>query len=820
MEAADAFFGLLEAHSLEQDDFSGKYCPKFFEKLQGRDFSVKFDAGWQQNLAESCLYPKRVEDLKKDVLDQLQPQIVELFERVKSQIGTMEFLQAVQKNLTPISLLSAIQEEIELIKKERSIVLISDFNATIAKAVKDQPAPFIYERLGERYRNYFIDEFQDTSQLQWENLIPLIDHALTSQDEGNELGSLTLVGDAKQSIYRWRGGKAEQFMELCRDKNPFNLENKEVVVLPKNFRSTKTIVDFNNDFFKFSSACFSKEEHKHLFQHSSFQDPASESGGYVNLSFVEAENVEEEMEVYPQEVLKIIRNLEAQDIAKSNICILTRTGKEGVAIANFLSEQGISIISYQSLLVARSPKVKFITAVLGNAIEGKDKKLKLQILEYLLEYHLGEENSYEFISRRITLENQDFYDSLRGSGFDFNLNKFSGLSLYEGVEYIIRSFGLVKDSNAYVQFFLDFVYEISQKETGSLIGFLALWEQKKEHLSIVAPKTEDAVQILTIHKAKGLEFPIVIYPFANGSIQDVGRESLWLSLPEPINEHLPVGYMNATQRMLNWGTEAAALYHELCCFSQLDALNVLYVALTRPVQQLYVISKMDLDKKGNENPNRISGLFISYLKARGLWDGSNSYEFGRISDFVPDLKEETSSVQQQVFYSSATEGHGLSIVTRSGLLWDSNQEKAIEKGHLIHGLFANIGSRADVPQVLSDAVAEGLFRKEEEASVSQSLYKVLDHPQLQEFYSEGCRYLNERDIITASGNLVRPDRLNFSEDRVDIIDYKTGTPLTSHQTQIDGYAQVLSEMGYEVGQKLLVYINEEVLVNPVPSLLL
>src|SRR5690606_17679450 len=143
---------------------------------------------------------------------------------------------------------------------------------------------FIYERLGERYRNYFIDEFQDTSQLQWENLIPLIDHALTSQDENNELGSLTLVGDAKQSIYRWRGGKAEQFMDLCRDKNPFNLENKEVVVLPKNFRSTRTIVDFNNDFFQFTSDCFSKEEHRHLFKHTSFQDPASESGGYVNLS--------------------------------------------------------------------------------------------------------------------------------------------------------------------------------------------------------------------------------------------------------------------------------------------------------------------------------------------------------------------------------------------------------------------------------------------------------------------------------------------------------------------------------------------------------
>src|SRR5690606_22046077 len=203
-----------------------------------------------------------------------------------------------------------------------------------------------------------------------------------------------------------------------------------------------------------------------------------------------------------------------------------------------------------------------------------------------------------------------------------------GYYLYEAVEYIIRSFQVVTTSNAYVQFFLDFVYEVSQKDSAGLFGFLELWDQKKDILSIVAPRSEDAVQILTIHKAKGLEFPIVIYPFANGSIQDVARESLWLSLPQPISQHLPVGYMNASQKMLNWGGEAAALYHELCCYSQLDALNVLYVALTRPVQQLYVISKMELDKKGNENPNRISGLLIAFLKARGLWDGSSSYDFG------------------------------------------------------------------------------------------------------------------------------------------------------------------------------------------------
>src|SRR5690606_15760492 len=157
-------------------------------------------------------------------------------------------------------------------------------------------------------------------------------------------------------------------------------------------------------------------------------------------------------------------------------------GREGVAIANFLSEEGIPIISYQSLLVSRAPEVRFLTAVLRFAIEGRDKKLKLQILEFLLDQHLGNENSYEFISQRIRLENQAFFDSLQQSGFRFDMNKVNGYSLYEAVEYIIRSFQVVTTSNAYVQFFLDFVYEVSQKDSAGLFGFLELWDQKKDIL--------------------------------------------------------------------------------------------------------------------------------------------------------------------------------------------------------------------------------------------------------------------------------------------------------------------------------------------------
>lgn len=797
----------MESRGIENKDFTRGSCPNFFSKIQKKDFKVSLDLQWQENIAGQSLYNKGLSQDKKDVLDEIQSEIANLFLQVKMSILRIQFLKAVEKNLVPLSLLSAIQNQVEEIKKENSVVLISEFNATIGKAVRDQPAPFIYERLGERYRHYFIDEFQDTSELQWENLIPLVDHTLTVEHAPGENGSLTLVGDAKQSIYRWRGGKAEQFMELCGEKNPFSIEKKEVVVLPNNYRSARNIVNFNNDFFNFSASCFDNGEHKELFEKSG-QEVISEKDGYVNISFVEAENVEDEMEAYPRRVLEIVQELESQNVPKSSVCILTRKRKESIAIANYLSENNISVISAESLLLSRSPEVNFINNILSCSLDTSDQDMKFGILDFLLKEKVTVDNDFTFIKDRLSLEDQAFFDSLKPYGIDFRIDILNALSVYEGVEYIIRSFGLVQDSNAYLQFYLDFVYETSHSKGFGIFDFLELWERKKDNLSIVVPQGEDAVQIMTIHKAKGLEFPVVIYPFANSPIKDTARESLWMNLPESLKSEINVAYIQASEKMKHWEGEAPGLYEELCFNSQLDALNVLYVALTRPVQRLYVVSKMELGKKGEENTNKFSGLFISYLKHLGKWDGGNEYEIGNPHELPEEEPDASNSVEQETFYSSPTEANGISIVTRSGMLWDSKQEAAIEKGKLVHELFSRINSEKDVSGVLANAREEGLFRDQEEAEIERMIYEVVRHPELKEYYNDGVVSLNERDVITGTGEILRPDRLNFQEDRVSIIDYKTGGEDQKHKVQINSYAAVLEGMGYRVDKKMLVYLND------------
>lgn len=806
---AATFIDLLEKNGIEDSDFNGRYCPNFFRKLGKLNFNVKFDAKWQINLAEDCLYPNRVDPEQKRRMDELQPEIVQLYQQAKDSLLKLQFLKALQKNLTPLSLLSAVQNEIAAIKEERSLVLISEFNSTIGKTVRDQPAPFIYERLGERYSHYFIDEFQDTSEMQWNNLIPLIDHSLISEHPEGQHGSLTLVGDGKQSIYRWRGGKAEQFLDLCEDVYPFDIK-QEMVVLPKNFRSAGEIVAFNNSFFNFASGIFSNSRHRELFLNSSNQEYEDKSSGYVNISFIEAENAQEEMEIYPERILEIISELEERKIPKKDICILTRRRKESYAVAGFLSENNIPIISAESLLIDRSPKVNLITAILQFSLDGREKFLKLQILQFLIEDRPRIENRYEFIKKRLELNDQEFFDSLLEFSINLNISKITGVSLYEAAEYIIRSLSLVKTSDAYVQFFLDFVFEYTRKHNAGIGGFLEYWELKKESLSIVAPEGEDAVQIMTIHKAKGLEFPVVIYPFANSKIRDVAREFLWMSLPDSLKDIIPVGYLKTTKDMENWGEEAENLYMDLCCNSELDALNVLYVALTRPVKQLYIISKMDLNNKGMEKPNLISGLLISYLKSIGKWTGESSYEFGNRDEFTGEEIKEIPSRRQEKFYSSPTEGNGIYFTTKSGFLWDSKQGAAIEKGELIHGLFEKINTKADVDEVVRSARKEGLIRKEGEAEISSAINSVVNHPELQKYYSGEFSNFNERTIISASGSVLRPDRINVSGKCVSVIEYKTGDQRKSHQNQISSYGKQLEDMGFELDKKILVYLNDRI----------
>jgi len=302
---------------------------------------------------------------------------------------------------------------------------------------------------------------------------------------------------------------------------------------------------------------------------------------------------------------------------------------------------------------------------------------------------------------------------------------------------------------------------------------------------------------------------VVIYPFANTKLKDVSRDHLWLPLPEGLDD-IPVGYLKASEKMLNWGEVESSAYQEKLEQSEFDNINVLYVAFTRASKQLYILSNLDL-KKGQEDEKVVSGLLIGYLKAKNVWDDAHSnYEFGTIENESTKIKESNNSIKQEHFYSSPTRSNSVKIVTNSSSLWDSVQEEAINKGLLVHNILAEVDTAKDLPAAFLKFTSEENLSKEELSELEELISKIFTHPELSAYYSDAYKIIRERDIINPNSEILRPDRLAIKDNKVTIIDYKTGNVQSYHHQQMDEYAYVISQMGYEVSKKILIYINNEV----------
>src|SRR5690606_2528818 len=271
---------------------------------------------------------------------------------------------------------------------EKNLLPISEFNTRINNEIKNQPAPFIYERLGDKYRHFFIDEFQDTSEMQWENLIPLIENALSQTDEKGNSGSLLLVGDAKQSIYRWRGGNPDQFIKLYEKYNPFESAEKKVKTLDTNFRSFEEIIKFNNLFFNYVSQSFTSTLHSQLYVIGNNQKSTNKNGGYVSLEFLDPNSETDKNTVYQEKTLEIIKSLIEKNYSLKDISILVRKNSQGIALAEYLSENNIKIISSEALLLESAPEINFVLDVLRTIQNFEDKKSRANIF-YFLHAHLN-----------------------------------------------------------------------------------------------------------------------------------------------------------------------------------------------------------------------------------------------------------------------------------------------------------------------------------------------------------------------------------------------------------------------------------------------
>ncbi len=798
----DAEKALLEIESQGFDfaDFPRQTLPNHFIKLkEGEVQPDKLYANkLEQNLTESNIL--KASD-KRDV-SSLAGTLLHLYLKIKELVYQHAYLKNVYGNIVPMTVLNEIAKEIKNIELDKDIIPISSLNAILSKEIKDQPVPFIYERMGEKYRHYFIDEFQDTSKMQWDNLVPLIGNALESENERNEQGSLFLVGDVKQAIYRWRGGKAEQFLDLMNGKShPFVVE-PNIHSLGINWRSRDEIVGFNNAFFTTVSPVFENEDYKKLFLKDSHQKTNNNPGGFVQLTFLDKDSEEKE-QVHCDLVLETIQQILYEKYVYADICILVRDNKNGMLLANFLAKNNIPIISSDALLLAHNDKVAFLIAILRICENTNDREAAFQILMYLSK---GEKDIHGFIS-----EHMDQMERFLALEYGFAISKWRGQSVFTLLEKAIAQFNLTEGSIAHITFLMDEVLDVEKRKGPSVHAFLNYWEIKKSTLSIAAPDDVNAVRIMTVHKAKGLEFPFVIFPFATSSLKKPSSK-LWVPATEKEKDlGLDAFLVNTKKNMLEYNPIAAAIYSDEEQKSVLDAMNVLYVALTRPVIGLFIFTEKGKDAIRIEEAQTYSDLFQEYLKSKGLYqEERHTYSFGSFPKNL-DSQLQHEADENHITYITRPKGDtGFTISTKSGRLWDDERIEAIEMGNVIHFALSQIKYTDDVPQVIENLQLDGYFSKDAAKDMEEKLLEVVHHPQLKDFFKENQQVLNEQEILTSTGISLRPDRIMISEKQATILDYKTGKPSPSHKEQIMQYADVLKEMDYEIKHVIIVYIDQKI----------
>ncbi|TYA74304.1 UvrD-helicase domain-containing protein [Seonamhaeicola marinus] len=808
VENAKAVLKLIDDSGLEHKDFSRSTLPKHFEKAAQLKLDGLYNNKLEENITErKGIYPKSLNPNLADTIDTILPEIELVFKTIKARVYHYKFLKVFYKNITPLSVLNAINNELQLLKNEQNKMLISEFNTLISNKIKGQPTPFIYERLGEKFKHYFIDEFQDTSVKQWENLIPLLGNSLSSEN-----GTAMLVGDAKQAIYRWRGGKAEQFIGLFNEDNPFFIE-KKIENLPTNYRSFKEIVTFNNNFFNFlSKEAFTNKDYQELYQLGQ-QNTFLEDSGYVELSFLDFKDPSERDSEFCEATLKKINTCLEKGYALKDICVLVRKKKEGVAIANFLSDHNIPIVSSETLLIHNSLEVTFVVDLLSLLIQPKNYEIKISVLNYLT--HLFNiEEKHSFFQSHLELPIHELFESFENYNV-FIKSDVLQLPLYDLTETIIRNFGLVKTSNAYIQFFLDVVLEFSQNKGSNVPNFLEYYEKKKDALSIISPKGQNAVQIMTIHKSKGLEFPVVIFPYADLDIYKELEPKEWFNLNKETYFGFSHTLLNYNKDFENFGEEGLRIFNKHQSELELDNINLLYVALTRASEQLFIISKKDISTKGVVNSKRYSGLFINYLQHKNLWnDNQLVYDFGISEKTSTSLMIRDTMLFQNEFISTSKESHNIKVITKSGLLWNTQQQEAIEKGNLMHNLMAQIKTKNDVDFALSNFLNAAIIDLEQSHKLKQIILKLMEHASLSTFFNSEDTIYAEKDIITKDGHILRPDRININhKNEATIIDYKTGKEDKSHIQQLQTYSDILTNMGFTVKNQILIYFNNDVIIK-------
>ena len=806
--------------------FINALAQKKYEQPKSRFVEVAQDGSkWPSTAAKKRFSSAEIQQIG----DKIQSLFSSFLPDYNAGLAEFLFYKAQRGWLYLYALRQQIRDEFDHLAQEEEMVHISEFNKLLNNVLGDFSVPFVYERIGEYYQHVFVDEFQDTSVLQWQNLLPLIDNGLSA-------GQMSMVvGDGKQSIYRFRSGEVEQIVQLpeiyALPEDARNaaftqyeqnlVRNFEFTNLGTNYRSFSNVVTFNNAFFEATiaderNAAFRnvyKEENENYKKKVSIgQIPHKKEEGLVQVELYDAEKQPDHCS---KRVEELIHELEGKGYGLGDITVLVRNAKLGSKVANHLNDNGIPVVSQDSILLKTSNKVQLLVNTLRYLIENNNAPVVANILYYNYLVHEGShegnlcslfEKVQPVVKKQIPLESAlGLSDGVLGEALS------KATCLYDLCASLTRIYEMDTLDDSYLNYFMEEVNAFQSSHREGISDFLEYWEQKQEKLS-VKTGVGNAVRIMTIHKSKGLEFKVVIYPDAIIDLDEkLNNEPAeeWVSPVDLGFEAIPnidkVLFKLDSKAELMGGKPAEHFKKEKSDV-RLDNLNLLYVAFTRPKQRLYIIAKQGKADK----PNVIRDFLTSQNAININKVSEGVYCYGNPEFHNPSPAKATKGSVAPIHSKTMDWMQKVKVDAVPSVLLSSEDDKMQpqEWGDLVHQILAEIKTVDDIDSAINPFLLDGSIDEDTAIMLKDKFMQMVRHPLIGAAFSEQAKVRNECDLLYG-GKIKRPDRYAELPDAIYLLDYKTGKKDPKHNKQLNDYMAAIKSLTDKEIRAFLVYLSED-----------
>ncbi len=764
----------------------------------------------------------------------LQDSLVKAVEYYETQSIQYNSAKEVLKNFYVFGILADLIEKLRIYRQENDLMLISDIPVFLKSIIADNDAPFIYEKTGSWFRHFLIDEFQDTSGYQWYNFKPLIQNSLS---EGHKN---LVVGDGKQSIYRWRGSDWDLILKTIADD--LRIWSPQEEVLDTNWRSLPKVIHLNNHLFTTIPGMLRDhylaelsentvdpylnalgddlmELYKDVEQKVSDSKSEGTKTGFFRISFFREEEEKNITENILNSIPATIEEIQNAGYQANDICILVRRSVEGRRVIETLNAykntlepdvpHNFEVISNESLFLNNHPAIRLLVSAFRYLNNPDDSIARAELHHYISLLKTGTEGS----------EHLSVMDFSSQEGFDVLLQLENSreillnLPLYEMTENLIRLFR-IGDSGAYpfLTAFQNVILQVTDNKNVGIQSFLEWWDDKGSDQSIQVQDDIDAIRVMTIHKAKGLEFKVVLVPFCDWKINQDGRTILWCNTDKPpFNKikYLPLKYSNELAN-----THFAPQYFSEKIKSYIDNTNLLYVALTRAGEALFINAPMP---KSAEIKCIADVLYpgVKSIKDETLNDlilseetDRDVFQCGNLSN--PEKTSVTSKEPAVRVYNSNEWRNKLKIVRRSKDFFRedfSEKEERIHYGLVVHDVLSKVRSIQEIAGELAKYQTEGLINDHDRQILREHLRTLFSDREIRSWFEGDWEVKAEVPILTKSGHPKRPDRVLIKDNRAIIIDFKTGKEQFQDKSQVLEYCELLKQMNYKIEGAWLLYIS-------------